>query len=56
MQLDARNFDAVYNLATTLVRDGQPDAARPYLKLFLETAPPAFFEKDLKEVATLMKR
>ena len=56
VQLDPRNFDAVYNLGTTLARDGQADAARPYLELFLKTAPPAFYGKDLKEVEALLKR
>ena len=56
VQLDPRNFDAVYNLATTLARDGQTDAARPYLELFLKTAPPAFYAKDLKEVEALLRR
>ncbi len=56
VQLDPRNFDAVYNLGTTLARDGQTDAARPYLELFLKTAPPAFYAKDLKEVEALLHR
>jgi Flp pilus assembly protein TadD len=56
VQLDPRNFDALYNLGTTLARDGQRDAARPYLELFLKTAQPAFYERDLKEVAALLKR
>jgi arylsulfatase A-like enzyme/Flp pilus assembly protein TadD len=56
VQLDPANFDAVYNLGTTLARSGQADAARPYLELFLKTAPPAFYAKDLKEVATLLQR
>ena len=51
-----RNFDAVYNAGTTLARDGQTDAARPYLELFLKTAPPAFYAKDLKEVEALLRR
>ena len=56
MQLDPRNFDALYNAGTTLARDGQLDAARPYLELFLKTAPPAFYAKDLQEVAMLLPR
>ena len=56
VQLDPANFDAVYNTGTTLARNGQMDAARPYLELFLKTAPPAFYAKDLKEVETLLKR
>jgi arylsulfatase A-like enzyme/Tfp pilus assembly protein PilF len=56
VQLDPSNFDAIYNAGTTLARDGQMDAARPYLELFLKTAPPAFYAKDLKEVEALLRR
>jgi tetratricopeptide (TPR) repeat protein len=56
VQLDPANFDALYNVGTALARDGQTDAARPYLELFLKTAPPAFYERDLKEVARLLTR
>jgi arylsulfatase A-like enzyme/Tfp pilus assembly protein PilF len=55
VQLDPGNLDAVYNAGTTLARDGQMAAARPYLELFLKTAPPAFYAKDLKEVAALLQ-
>jgi arylsulfatase A-like enzyme/Tfp pilus assembly protein PilF len=56
VQLDPGNFDALYNLGTTLARDGQADAAKPYLEMFLKSAPPAFYAKDLKEVAALLHR
>ena len=56
VQLDPANFDALYNAGTTLARDGQTAAARPYLEQFLKTAPPAFYAKDLKEVEALLKR
>jgi tetratricopeptide (TPR) repeat protein len=56
VQLDARNFDALYNVGVTLARDGQTSAARPYLEQFLRTAPPAFYAKDLREVAALLGR
>ncbi len=42
VELDRTNFDALYNLGTTLVRDGQRERARPYLELFLHTAPAAY--------------
>jgi hypothetical protein len=32
------------------------DAARPYLEQFLKSAPPAFYGKDLKDVAALLRR
>ena len=56
VELDPRNADALYNVGVTLARDGQIAAARPYLEQFMRVAPPAFYEKDLKEVAALLKR
>ena len=56
VQLDPTNYDALYNIGTTLAQDGRMDAARPYLERFLRVAPPAFYEKDLREVARLLGR
>jgi arylsulfatase A-like enzyme/Tfp pilus assembly protein PilF len=56
VQLDAANFEALYNLGTALAHEGNMTAARPYLEQFLRTAPPAFFAKDLKEVAAMLKK
>jgi len=55
VQLDPRNYDALYNVGNALARDGALDAARPYLEQFLRTAPPAFYERDLREVARLLQ-
>jgi arylsulfatase A-like enzyme/Flp pilus assembly protein TadD len=51
--LDRNNFDALYNLGTTLARQGDKARARPYLELFLKSAPPPF-EKDKRRVARLL--
>ncbi len=56
VELDATNYDAIYNLAMALLRDNQPAAARPYLERFLRSAPSAFYEKDLREIAALLQR
>jgi tetratricopeptide (TPR) repeat protein len=56
VDLDARNFDALYNVGNTLARDGDVTAARPYLEQFLRTAPPAFYAKDLQDVARLLRQ
>jgi len=56
VDLDATNFDALYNLATTLARDGRMAEARPYLERFVRTAPPAFYEKDIREVSAILAR
>jgi Flp pilus assembly protein TadD len=54
-QLDATNFDALYNVGTTLARDGQHDAARPYLERFARSAPPAFYAKDIRDVMQILQ-
>ena len=54
VQLDPRNFDALYNLGAALVREGDMNGARPYLEQFLRTAPPAFHGKDLRDVTRLL--
>ena len=56
VQLDPANYDAIYNLGTTLAADGRLADARPYLEQFLRTAPPAFYAKDLEEVAALLRK
>jgi hypothetical protein len=30
--------------------------ARPYLEQFVRTAPPAFYEKDLREVSAILRK
>ena len=55
-QLDAMNFDGACTTCTTLARDGQRDAARPYLEQFVRTAPPAFYAKDIRDLSELLKR
>jgi arylsulfatase A-like enzyme/Tfp pilus assembly protein PilF len=53
---DPENFDALYNVATELVNDGRPDAARPYLEQFARTAPPAFYAADIARVRNMLAR
>ena len=55
VELDGTNYDALYNLAMALLRDNQTAAARPYLERFLRSAPAAFYEKDLRDVAALLQ-
>ena len=47
VELDSTNFDALYNLGTTLAGNGHLDEARPFLERFAQTAPRAFYEKDI---------
>jgi len=53
---DRENYDALYNLATELVADGRSAEARPYLERFAQTAPAAFYAKDIRQVRDLLKR
>jgi hypothetical protein len=39
--------DALFNLATGLINNGQAVAARPYVERFVRAAPPAFYAKDI---------
>lgn len=55
VQLDRTNFDALYNLATTLAGDGQLDAARPYMQQFVASAPAAFYAKDIQEFSRVLQ-
>ena len=54
VELDSTNFDALYNLGTTLARNGHLDEARPFLERFAQTAPRAFYEKDISEVRRVL--
>ncbi len=47
MELNPREFDALFNLATELINDRQNAAARPYVQQFVATAPPAGYAKDI---------
>jgi arylsulfatase A-like enzyme/tetratricopeptide (TPR) repeat protein len=53
---DSRNYDALYNLGTELVNDGQMQAARPYLEQFVNTAPPTAYARDIARVRELLAR
>lgn len=47
VELDPRNYDALFNLATGLLNAGRPAEARPYIDAFVRTAPPAFYGRDI---------
>jgi tetratricopeptide (TPR) repeat protein len=55
VELDRRNFDAMFNLATELVNAGRMAEARPYLELFVRTAPRAFYARDIDRLAPLVR-
>lgn len=48
VELDPSNFDALFNLANTLARAGRAAEARPYMTQFVQTAPRAFYARDIE--------
>lgn len=48
VEIDAKNFDALFNLATALVAAGRGTEARPYMTQFVQTAPPVFYGPDIE--------
>jgi len=48
VELDPWNFDALFNLATGLASAGRVAEARPYMTQFIQTAPPAFYRRDIE--------
>jgi arylsulfatase A-like enzyme/Flp pilus assembly protein TadD len=56
VELDSTNYDALFNLATTLAQTDGVAAARPYLEQFARNAPPALYARDIAEVQRLLQR
>ena len=50
VDLDAAQFNAMYNLWLELAGSGRRDEAVKYGRQFVATAPPALFGKDIEEV------
>ena len=50
VQLDASQFNALYNLWYELAAAGRRDEAVPYARQFVATAPPAFFAPDIQRI------
>jgi tetratricopeptide (TPR) repeat protein len=55
IDLDARQFDALYNLGIALYDGGRRDEARPYLELFLKTAPRARYAADVARIEQMLQ-
>ena len=56
VDLNPSDFDALFNLATELINDGQAAAARPYVERFVRAAPPAFYAKDIARLRAWLAR
>lgn len=54
VELDPSEFNALYNLATNLVRDGRVSEAIPHLERFVRTAPPGLYASDIRELQALL--
>ena len=51
VELEPTNYDALYDLATTLAQAGQWDVARPYVERFVRSAPRALYAQDITELS-----
>ncbi|MBI2837874.1 MAG: sulfatase-like hydrolase/transferase [Acidobacteria bacterium] len=51
---DARQFDTIYNLAILYMRLGRVAEARPYIELFVRTAPSSRYARDIEEFRRLL--
>jgi len=56
VDLDPKDSDALFNLATELVNAGRVEDARPYLQRFVDTAPPAFYGEDIERLRALLRK
>jgi superkiller protein 3 len=56
VQRDSREFDALYNLAIELASAGRRDEARGYAKRFVDTAPPAQYEADIRRLHEYLRQ
>jgi tetratricopeptide (TPR) repeat protein len=52
---DPRNFDALFNLASELLRAGRREEARPYVQQFVRTAPRAMYGPDIDRLAAALR-
>jgi arylsulfatase A-like enzyme/Flp pilus assembly protein TadD len=52
---DPHNFDALFNLASELLRAGRVDEARPYVQQFVATAPPALYGPDIQKLSKALR-
>lgn len=55
-QLDARQFDALFNIGLVATEAGQPGLARQALMRFVSTAPPARYAADIARARQLLTK
>ena len=56
VDLDSKNFDALFNLASTLASVGRVAEARPYMTQFVQTAPRGFYARDIERFRQFLSR
>jgi arylsulfatase A-like enzyme/Tfp pilus assembly protein PilF len=54
VRLDPHQYDALYNLGTVLYEAGRLDEARPYLRRFVEEAPPGRYRQDILRIRKML--
>ncbi|MDE3154562.1 MAG: tetratricopeptide repeat protein [Acidobacteriota bacterium] len=54
--LNPTNYDALYNLAAELVREGDAGVARPVVEQFVRTAPPSLYADDIRAFSAWLAR
>jgi tetratricopeptide (TPR) repeat protein len=55
IELNPSEFDALFNLATELINDRQPEAARPYVERFVQSAPQSAYGPDIARLKAWLK-
>ena len=56
VELDGREFDAIYNLTVLLSEAGRIDDARAYARQFVDTAPPALYQPAIEQLRAFIGR
>jgi Tfp pilus assembly protein PilF len=53
--LDPRDYQTLFNLGSTLLKEGRREEARPYLEAYLRTAPVALEGRDRERVRAWLR-
>ena len=54
VKADPRDYDALFNLATTSARNGRMADATPLLRRFVSEAPPHRYRREIAEARSLL--
>ena len=56
VELNPREWDTLFNLGKLLRREGREAEALPYVELFVRTAPPALYARDIAQLRATLPR